>query len=130
MEIVINYPPMYKEIVRVLSPKPKTIYAWYDKIYNPSGTYIPKDLIIHEEVHMAQQGIFPATWWRQYLDYPEFRLDQEVEAYRAQYQYICLTNRDKNFQLRWLMGIAALLAGPMYGHLTTQPEALTLIRSA
>lgn len=48
------------------------------------------DLIIHEQVHINQQEKEggPIVWWNKYLDDPVFRLMVELEAYRAQIQYL------------------------------------------
>lgn len=50
---------------------------------------MPPDLHIHEEVHVRQQAAMGVEkWFNQYLIDPAFRLDQEVEAYRCQKDYI------------------------------------------
>lgn len=129
MEIVIGYPPMYNEIAKKLSPGPRAIYAWGDKIYNPAGTHITQDLVVHEKVHMVQQAPSgPVTWWRRYLDEPEFLLSQEAQAYGRQYQYLCSQNHNRNFQFLILQQMALLLAGPMYGYVTNMEHAMELIR--
>lgn len=122
---------MYSEISAILSPGPHAIYAWGDKIYNPSKTHVTKDLVAHELVHARQQELLggPEIWWRRYLDKPEFRLSQEAEAYGRQYQYLCSQNPNRNFQFQVLEAMALLLAGPMYGRLTTVEYAMQLIKS-
>ena len=125
---VVGYPPNYKEIEAKFTVGPKTIFAWGDKIYNPSGTRITKDLLAHEEVHMKQQAGEPEKWWKRYLDDSEFRLDQEAKAYGRQYQYICSTNRNSNFRFQVLMGLSLYLAGPMYGYITNIGHATELIK--
>lgn len=130
MDIVQAYPPMYNQIAAKFELGPRTIFTWHDKIYNPSGGHISKDLIAHEEVHTVQQNGFPATWWRRYLDEQEFRLDQEREAYGRQYQYLCSQNPNRNFQFQVLLQLALFLSGPMYGNMTTLAIAAELIKGA
>jgi hypothetical protein len=85
-----NYPPNYQDIKKVLNPPESAVFAYGSTIHNPSGQEIPPDIIIHEAVHEKQQRLFgtPELWWQKYLLDLDFRLDQEVEAYSAQYQYL------------------------------------------
>lgn len=130
MDIVVAYPPMYDQIAAKFDLGPRTIFTWHDKIYNPSGGRVSGDLMAHEIIHMVQQNGFPATWWRRYLDESEFRLDQEVQAYGRQYEYLCSQNSNRNFQFQVLMQLGLFLSGPMYGNLTTLENATQLIRGA
>src|ERR1700694_32922 len=128
MDIVVGYPPIYKEIAAKFLLGPGTIFTWGSIIYNPSGKHVTKDLIAHEEVHMVQQDNMPEAWWRKYLIEPEFRLSQEAEAYGRQYQYICSQNHNRNFQFQVLQGLSLFLSGPMYGFVCSQTTAMELIR--
>jgi hypothetical protein len=128
MKIIISYPPNYKEITAVLTPNPRAIFTYGSSIYNPSGSHVTKDLIAHEEVHERQQNGDPKTWWKRYLSEPQFRLQQETEAYKRQYQYLCSTNTNRNYQFQILQALAMILASPMYGNLTTIEEAMRLIK--
>lgn len=78
---------------------------------------------------MEQQKDDPEAWWKRYLDDSQFRLGQEVEAYRRQYQFLCSQNRNRNFRFSVLLAMSLHLAGPMYGYLTTHENALELIRA-
>lgn len=128
MQILNSYPPNYNEISQRFVLPPRTVFTWGDKIYNPDGIMITKDLRAHEEVHMRQQGSSPEGWWRRYLDDDLFRLDQEREAYGRQYQYICSTNLNPNYRWKVLTALAMFLASPMYGNITTLGAAMEMIR--
>src|SRR5260221_4073121 len=130
-EIVVDYPPNFKELSKRFAINPKAIYAWSPKIYNPAKRFVSTDLIEHEKVHITRQDAMggPQFWWEKYLDDAEFRLDEEARAYGRQFSYSCTQNRDRNFQFRFLLGLANTLAGPMYGNITTTERAVELIKS-
>ena len=55
MEIVRDFPPIYDEIKTVFPMSGRgVIFAWGNKIYNPSGVYIPLQLIAHERTLETQ----------------------------------------------------------------------------
>ncbi|MES2224149.1 MAG: hypothetical protein V4469_04430 [Patescibacteria group bacterium] len=85
MEIVKEYPPNYEKIKEVLNPPPNAIFAYGEKIYNPSDATIGPDLQAHEQMHSLQMGTDPVAWWEKYLSDKVFRQAQEVEAYAIQY---------------------------------------------
>ena len=90
---------------------------------------LTKDLIEHEITHVIQQmkmGV--EKWWDKYLNDPEFRLEQEVEAYREQYKY-ALKAFDREDRRMFLNDISKHLSGYMYGNLVTQEEAKELIKN-
>jgi hypothetical protein len=70
---------------------------------------LPSDLIVHESVHIKQQGTKPEEWWDKYLADRDFRLSQEVEAYSAQYQFFA-RGTDRNLAYRFLLKIAGDLS--------------------
>lgn len=125
--IVKGYPPNYAEIKARFNPQPGTIFAYGDKIYSPHSATLPADLIAHEQVHFAQQHRAggPEAWWRRYIDDPQFRLKQEVEAYRAQYALIQQLPRPQRREL--LAHICKSLAGGMYGRIVTKEQARQLV---
>lgn len=127
MRIVRGYPPNIDEIRARLKPRPRTIFAYGDVIYAPGGGVLPPDLLAHEHVHSDQQARIggPEKWWRRYLDDPSFRLEQEVEAYRAQYAAASVLPRAERRRLLSL--ICRDLASPMYGRIVTSDRARVLI---
>jgi hypothetical protein len=125
VRIVRGYPPNYAEIRERLSPSPRAVFAYGDVIYSPSGRAVSLDLVVHEEVHSRQQELVggPESWWRRYIDDPAFRLEQEVEAYRAQYR-VASSRSERRYLL---LHICRDLSSRMYGNLVTSAEARALV---
>ncbi len=90
MKTVNTKPPNWNEIIVHLTPPPTAVFCYGDTIYNPSGALLFNDLVVHEEVHAEQQAnsTNPGLWWTKYLNDRAFRLDQELEAYGAQFNYV------------------------------------------
>ncbi len=132
MKLSRELPPNYEEICKTLSPTSETVFTYGDTLHIPQNIDLNRledHLLVHEEVHSKQQ-IDPVEWWNKYLADPEFRLEQELQSYGAQYAFI----KQKNILAKWKKGflerIAADLASPMYGNLLSQPEAMSQIRRA
>lgn len=125
--VVVGFPPNIDEIRERLNPGPSTVFAYGDRIYCPSGADLPPNLIVHEQTHFDQQRNAggPDAWWRRYLDDPEFRLDQELEAYRA--QYAALAGLPRPERRRYLAHFCKTLASSMYGGLVSKEQARALI---
>lgn len=130
--IVNDWPPNIKSIRAVLPVTENNIFAYGGTIYNPGGRGLSRELIAHETVHFRQQAEFKKprwsrnsveSWWKKFLAEPEFRLEQELEAHREEYQEYCRRNKDRNRQVLFARLISKRLAAPMYGGLITAPEA-------
>lgn len=145
MRIIKALPPNIDEIdaafgVRKILEKQSIYFSWGDRIFNPGGTDISPAIMRHEIVHgMQQKSERDArisidhgcrAWWIKYLHDPEFRLAQEIEAHRAEYEW----HRDRNeasqpyrgYRSRLdfrLQQIALRLSGPLYGRLISLSEA-------
>lgn len=130
MKIIIANPPVYDLICKALGTPPKNaVFTYGDKLCNPSNGFISPDLMKHEETHSRQQlYIGPDLWWKKYLKDPQFRLENEIEAYQIQFAYFCAKNKDRNAQTRLLHTIAGDLASPMYGGIITKEDAIKQIR--
>jgi hypothetical protein len=89
MEIIIDNPPNIGRIRQFLNPPKNAVFAYGNKIYNPDNIKIWPDLEEHEKVHQRQQENQggPDIWWEKYLQLPDFRLDQEIEAYATQLKF-------------------------------------------
>jgi hypothetical protein len=95
MEYKISHspPPCYEEAKKKFGVnffRDRVVFTYGDTIHFYKGNIDP-DLIAHESVHIKQHAAYsggPEAWWRKYLDDGDFRLSQELEAYRAQYEYI------------------------------------------
>lgn len=132
MKIIRDYPPNIDRIREDYDLSGKNVVFTYgDELYNPSGVEIPRNLEIHEEVHTKQQGILKAgieQWWDRYLEDEQFRLEQEVEAYKAQYEYVKNHGADRDTKREFLRHIAQDLSGPIYGHMVSFEQAKQLIK--
>lgn len=127
MKIVYERPPNYDTILAVLKPQGTTFFCYGDTIYSPSGTDVPEDVIFHESIHSKQQGTNPEQWWREYLLNKDFRLEQELEAYAAQLNFV-EKYLGKKAAKECLFDIAQSLS-ISYNFNMTHPEAESKIRN-
>lgn len=132
MKIVHGYPPVWKQVLAAnMSPNPeKVIFTYGDIIYVPSGQEVPDHLLEHERTHSEQQGDDPKGWWEKYLHDKDFRLNQEVEAYAMQYDFICLRVKDRNQRHRVLLDLAGIFSSATYGAVVGRTDAMNMIKSA
>lgn len=84
---------------------------------------LTRDLVVHESVHVTQQGDKPDEWWDRYGDDVEFRYSQELEAYRAQYKYI-LSVSSRAIAFDHAKRLARDMSSHMYGSMCTFNQAL------
>ena len=131
MQIKDEYPPNIEAIKKVFPVKSNTVYTYGDILYAPGIKFqIPKDLIEHETIHSLQQRAYGGAdkWWDRYLIDPEFRKGQELDAYKAQYEYLCryCNSRTKRFQL--LVVLARDFSSPLYGSIVDFYTACRLIK--
>lgn len=129
MKIINAQPPNRAAIDKVFPNLSRVIFAYGDVIYNPDNARVDKPMIAHEEVHQVQQdacGI--EAWWEAYLRDPQFRLAQEIPAYRRQYQVAKAMMGDK-LKPGYAEALAKSLSSATYGDCTTYEEALSFITS-
>lgn len=129
MKIVHEFPPNIDDIRNTfdLSNHPDVIFTYGDTVYHPAGTELPQHLKVHEGTHIQQQKVTGAKeWWDRYLVDVDFRLEQELQAYRNQWSII---SKIRNWrEQEWLLNqIAADLASEIYGNVITKAEARKLI---
>ena len=104
------------------------VVAYDDTIYCSSEP--TPDVIEHELVHLIQQKIEGAKeWWDKYLEDQKFRLEQEIPAYRRQYEVLKIAIRDRNLLARELARLARDLSSRQYGGIIGYSEALKSIRN-
>lgn len=134
MEIVHALPPNYEKIAAAfkleLSGK-SAVFTYGYKLYNPSGLELPEHLLVHENVHAVQQkGTAEGAeeWWDKFIADPAFRVEQELEAYGAQYAYAKQMFTPKNATLL-LNSIASDLSSAAYGNVLSYGQAASKIRS-
>lgn len=131
MNILNQKPPIYDKAKAAFGDLAGMVFCYGDTIYFPDGKEpkLPADVIVHEAVHSAQQEeLGPMGWWKKYLNDPEFRFRQELQAYQEQYQYCCAIVKDRNERARIAHRLAADLSGPAYGRIVDGVKALTLIK--
>lgn len=128
MRVIRDRPPMFDEIDAKFKVRGMPVlFAWGDRIFVPSGSLVVEPhLMAHEEVHGGRQGHDEPgiiAWWRQYLDDPAFRLDEEVLAHRAEYHCLLRNGGGRQARRRHLAVTAARLAAPLYGRLISIVDA-------
>jgi hypothetical protein len=124
-----EFPPMFEEIDAAFGIRGKpVVFCWGQFVFNPMCVGIGPDVLAHEEVHRGQQGDYIEDWWRYYIASPEFRLEQEVSAHRAQYRWwVDNGTGGRNQRRRALKWIAECLASATYGNLVSPAKARELI---
>lgn len=129
MQIKRELPPNFKDIVEKFGMQLNVVYTFGDAIFSPmtSARNFPIHLMKHEEVHSRQQGTNPEKWWKKYLKNDKFRLEQESEAYQAQYKYFCQNKKDLYKRACFLEDLAADLSGAIYGNICTLEQARKII---
>lgn len=134
VKILNEKPPewIWKEAEKCFAFDPHhTIFTFGNSIFNPGGHTLSPDIIHHELVHVRQQkgSSKDATlWWKKYFKDTTFRLEQEIEAYSAQYRFFCKYKKDRNLQSKFLMIVASHLSSPMYGDIISLQEAMKKIK--
>ncbi len=130
MKVVNAYPPNIEEIRRSFNIEGKSVVFTYgDTLYAPNSSEISPDLMVHEETHAEQQShIGTYVWWDRYITNPAFRLDQELEAYRNQYQW-AVENLTRHYRRALLKRIAEDLSSDLYGNVIDTEEAIKLIKN-
>ena len=135
MKISYSKPPIWDEANKLFKLEELglgTVFTYGDTLYNPFGADLSKDLIAHEEQHAKQQShdeTCAKLWWRRYIDDVDFRIEQELEAYGAQYQCTCRILKDRNKRAKKLWELATIFSGPMYGNVIDHAAAMSRIRT-
>lgn len=129
MEIVIDFPPIYDKIKSVFPMAGRgVIFAWGNKIYNPSNVHIPPQLIAHEMVHGRRQGNDIGGWWHRYLVEKEFRLAEEVAAHIVEMKYLLGTNPNRQMRRQIFGSTAKRLSNPLYRYGISKVRAQVLLK--
>lgn len=128
MNIVTDYPPNFELLSKTFGIPRETniVFTYGNTLYIPSGAKPDKPLLRHEETHAKQQSaIGPAVWWDKFIQDKDFRLAQELEAYRI--QYAAMFDLPARHRRAYLDHISNDLAGFMYGTLMSPEQAKELI---
>ena len=129
MNIINGYPPNIETLRKHFDIQPTVIFTYGNDLYNPAGKDIPAHLMVHESVHAEQHRTYPSgasAWWGRYIADKKFRLEQEVEAYRAQYKFL-IEHCNRDFRRRVVPQIIRDLSSGIYGNIVTAGEAEALI---
>lgn len=89
------------------------------------------DLFEHELTHSNQQKVVGIEmWWRLYIENDDFRLRQEVEAYRNQIKWMKKHTEvmSRDIRRQRIDSCAKQLSGPMYGNIVTYKKAKELLQ--
>lgn len=131
--IVYTPPPVYEEIRKKWGVKWEdgvVVMVYGNTIHQSFMEKMDEDLLVHELVHVKQHMAYPGgpeAWWRKYLDEPEFRISQELEAYRAQYKWL-QDNTNRQYRKKVLKHCAKDLSSNLYGNVMSYDEAENLIK--
>ena len=126
MKIVTHYPPNFSLIAKHFPIGPTSVITYGDLVCNLSGLSLPQHIIEHEKVHVRQQTD-PEAWWKRFITDPEFRLEQELEAYRTQWKFIKTAVKKRHLRTQILVVLANQLSGPSYGKMISYSEAFKAI---
>lgn len=127
-QVLKAYPPNYEQIcshIPAVRKNKHIVFTYGDTIYSPQGVNLPPDFLEHEETHVKRQSN-PAEWWAKYLSDVQFRLDEELIAYRAQYAY-AVQHYSRADRRMLLTSMVKDLSGAMYGKIVSKKEAIKLI---
>lgn len=129
-KVINDYPPLWYEINAAFKVgKQEVIFSFGPVIYNPTGAYIPPQLMVHEAVHGIRQGTDRNKiydWWKRYIDSPKFRLAEEVPAHQAEYKWLKQHgNRQQRRQA--LKQVSQKLSSPLYGRMIKPGKARDIL---
>lgn len=129
MQIVNSFPPNHNQIKQFIPHTKGNVYCYGSQIYAPDSTEIPEDIIFHEATHKSQQERFtnPDLWWQQYCFDKDFRLQEELEAYANQYQWV--KKYINSTAAAYMLEEAAFNLKEIYGLSISHGEAKSKIRN-
>lgn len=102
------------------------IVTYYPEIHCEKDISAQK--VHHESVHLVQQQDFGVeNWWAKYMEDKAFRLEQEVQAYKAEIDWIKKQDFNRVYRRLLLDRIYTDLSSSIYGHLVTYEEAKKIL---
>jgi hypothetical protein len=128
MNVEFSYPPNIEKIRATFTLHKGIVFTYGDTIFNPDRSNIDPALACHEATHCRQQGDDPESWWERYLVDPQWRVLQEIEAYRAQWKQARKMIKDRNIRHKLLMNIARDLSSAIYGNAISFDAAYKAIK--
>lgn len=131
MRVLPTFPPNIAELRKHFPIRPGVVFAYAPYIHNPYHATIDDALMIHEQVHIAQQGrglLGPSEWWDLYISRPQFRLEMEYEAHLAEYTHRVALAINRNQRRAVLKTMGKKLASPLYGKMLNTRDAMTVLK--
>lgn len=127
MKISTEKPPNWNEIIKHFPVTWGGIIVTYgDTIY--CGVPLSTQKAAHEAVHVMQQTSYGVDkWWIRYFEDIDFRLQQEVEAYRKEVQWVNKNVKDRNLKYKIIRKICLDLSSPIYGSIISIEEAKKIL---
>ncbi len=128
IKIIQGYPPNYQQIASNFPVTENQIYAYYPNIYKTREDDIEPSILLHENIHCERQkhqGV--EKWWYNYIMDKDFRLEEELCAFGAQYAFAQTVYRSKQCQ-KMLHEMSVNLSSPLYGNIIDKNKAECLIR--
>lgn len=104
------------------------IFTYGDTIHTKND--LSDELLVHEKTHIKQQLSYPGgpdKWWEKYFKDEQFRLEEELQAYRKQVAWIKARVKGRQQRFEAIKPIARLLSSSMYGNIISFQEALKLL---
>ena len=106
-----------------------TVISFGSKIYTKYRLDLP--LYAHEFTHCEQQrfsSLYAIVWWIKYVTNSQFRLKQEIDAYRTQYEVFKSKIKDREKVNRYLYLLAQELSGRRYNSIINLTDAIGAIK--
>lgn len=99
------------------------IITYDGQMHTKTGAVSP-ELLAHEMVHLRQQEIYtPEEYLEKYITNPLFRLESEIEAYRAQLAYLRKNIFDRNQLVKKAHKMCVELSSDIYGSIINYKQA-------
>jgi hypothetical protein len=119
MKIIFDWPP---DTTTEDKKKSNVATTYKGDIYCPNGP-VRDDVIEHEKKHIEQYGDDYDGWIKKCESDNKFYIDQEIEAYRAQLEFIEKT-RGRADRLTATLSFAKFLSSDVYNNNISIDEAL------
>ena len=121
MKIIYNKPPdhIYNACVEKFGVdfEQGIMFAYDGALY--TKYVVPAFKLEHERTHIKQQLEYGSAdkWWEKYLSDNEFRLEQEIEAYKAEMRWLRAHVKDREAIAHIRHQNTIDLSSSMYGNL-------------
>lgn len=115
--------PFLEEYKKHFKVTGETIFAYNGKIYT-NEKLLPPDILMHELIHLKRQNKIGADKWvKRYLEDDQFRLNEEVIAYKAQLDFYKDRNEKNLCRLKCVRALSE-----NYGNIIEPLEAFKLLK--